>query len=145
MRTENLKSLLPCFALSLSACVVPTTSAVLAGKPVTEEQVAFLALKETTKKEVLGRLGSPNVVWEDARVFVYLWELRQGIFFWSLSYDPVDISKRYVLLIQFDEEDRLHRFERTTPPHFKSFGDFLREWVSSPPKAQPARLTDTND
>lgn len=136
--------------LSLSSCVVPVPTKedkVLAGKPVTDEQLAFLAPKITTQEEVIERLGSPNVIWEDARVFAYNWEMRQGILFWAVggyatgAAGMKDIPKNYLLLIQFDEQNRVMRFTRTVRPLSQSYADCLKEWLKnsstqSPPDAR---------
>jgi outer membrane protein assembly factor BamE (lipoprotein component of BamABCDE complex) len=133
-----------CFtALALASCVVLPVATqenkVLGGKPVSEEQLAFLAPKITTKREVLERLGRPNVIWEDARVFAYNWEMRQGILFWVVSGYTTgaagmeDIPKHYLLLIQFDRQERVRRFARTVRPASKSYGEFLQEWLKSAP------------
>jgi hypothetical protein len=34
-----------------------------------------------------------------------------------------------MLLIQFDDQDGVQRFEREVLPPYKSFGDFLKEWI----------------
>ncbi|MDP1536545.1 MAG: hypothetical protein Q8L95_05110 [Burkholderiales bacterium] len=123
----------------LTGCIlvpIPTGEhTVLAGKPVTEEQLSFLARKHITKEEVIGQLGHPNVIWEDARVFVYQWDMRQGILFWAVggalkgAAGLADIPRHYLLLIQFDEQDRVRRSERLVVPSFKTHAEFLREWV----------------
>lgn len=105
----------------------------------TEEQLAFLSPKATTKREVLDRLGSPSVIWDDARVFAYNWEMRQGILFWVISgyttgaAGAEDIPKRYVLLILFDRQDRVERFERTVRPASMSYGKFIERWLKRSP------------
>lgn len=141
-----------CITLILSGCVIipiPTTeSKVLAGKPVAENQLSFLTRNITTKQEVTERLGSPDVIWEDKRVFVYNWDMRQGILFWAVgahvtgAFGTEDIPKHYLLLIQFDEQDRVHRVERTVRPLHKSYADFLREWSAADPF--PSREKNSN-
>jgi outer membrane protein assembly factor BamE (lipoprotein component of BamABCDE complex) len=128
-----------CAVLALAGCVALPISTredkVLAGKPVTEEQLSFLVPKVTTKREVVDRLGSPNLIWQDARVLAYNWEMRQGILFWVISgyttgaAGAEDIPKRYVLLILFDEHDRVERFERTVRPASMSYGKFIEAWL----------------
>jgi hypothetical protein len=123
--------------IALNGCVIlpiPTPErTVLAGKPVTEEELAFLAPYLTTKKEVIDRLGSPDLIWVEANLFAYNWSIRQGILIWgfvgSTLGDIEEIPKRYVLLIQFDEQERVRHFERAVRPAFKSYGDFLKDWV----------------
>jgi outer membrane protein assembly factor BamE (lipoprotein component of BamABCDE complex) len=132
-----------CAALALAGCIaVPVSTRedkVLAGKPVAREQLAFLAPKVTTKREVIDRLGSPNVIWEDARVFAYNWEMRQGILFWAISgyttgaAGAEDIPKHYVLLILFDDHDRVERFERAVRPGSMSYGKFIERWLKRSP------------
>jgi outer membrane protein assembly factor BamE (lipoprotein component of BamABCDE complex) len=132
-----------CAVLALAGCVVLPVATrenkVLGGKPVSEKQLAFLAPEVTTKREVLERLGSPNVIWEDARVFAYKWEMRQGILFWVISgyttgaAGAEDIPKRYVLLVQFDGQDRVERFERAVRPGSMSYGKFIEGWLKRSP------------
>jgi len=127
-----------CAALSLAGCIALPISTdedkVLAGKPVAEDQLAFIVPKVTTKREVIDRLGSPDVIWEDARVFAYNWVMRQGILFWAVggygggAMGAEEIPKRYVLLIQFDRRDQVARFERTVRPASVSYGDFIEKW-----------------
>ena len=139
MRVRMIIPLLLCALISQIGCIVlPLPSQerkVLAGTPVTEEQLVFLAPNVTTKSEVMTRLGSPNVIWEEARLFAYNWEMRQGILIWAVGayYSGAagmsDIPKHYMLLIQFDDQDRVQRFERAVRPSYKSYGDFLKEWI----------------
>lgn len=114
---------------------IPTNEdKVLSGTPVSEEQLAFLTPKVTTRQEVMERLGSPGLIWEDMRVFAYSWEKRQGILFWAMGGYTTgvagmsDIAKHYLLLIQFDEQDRVERFARKVRPSTQSYTDFLKEW-----------------
>jgi len=134
---------LVCLALTLTSCIavpLPTSETkVLAGTPVTDEQLAFLTAHVTTRQQVIEALGNPNVIWEDARVFVYNWEMRQGILLWvvggyATGYSGAkDIPKHYMLLIQFDAQGRVQRFERVHRSLAQSYADFLRQWAARPP------------
>lgn len=147
--------LLFCALISQTGCIVlpiPTQeSKVLAGTPVTEEQLAFLTLNVTTKSEVTVRLGSPDVIWEEARLFAYNWVVRQGILVWAVGggYSGAagiyDVPKHYMLLIQFDDQDRVQRFERVVRPSFKSYGDFLKEWIGDSDKKSSGSLNQRQD
>jgi len=140
--------LLLCVLLLLNSCLImpiPTTEGkVLAGKAVSEEQLSFLRPNITTKRDVIERLGNPNVIWEDVRIFVYNWDMRQGILFWAVggygsgAAGITDIPKRYVLLIEFNEHDRIQRFERTVRPLSRSFTDFLKEWAKNSSPQSPS-------
>jgi hypothetical protein len=155
MRLRRIMPLLFCVLISLNGCIllpIPTQEyKVLAGTPVTEEQLVFLAPNITTKSEVTARLGSPDVIWEDARLFAYNWVVRQGILIWAVGagYSGrtgiLDIPKRYMLLIQFDEQDRVQRFERAVRPSYKSYGDFLKEWIGDSDKKSSEGLNKRQD
>lgn len=128
-----------CAMIPLQGCIVlpiPTQeNKVLAGKPVTPDQLAFLKPGITTKTEVMNRLGSPGTIWEDARLYAYEWTMRQGILVWAIgggytgAAGVENLEKRYMLLIQFDGRDRVRRFEKIVRPAFKTYGDILKEWV----------------
>ncbi len=143
--SQNLKVFLFCISLVLAGCVllpIPLPeNKVLAGKPVTEEQLSFLSSKDTTMQQVIDRLGNPNVIWEDTRIFVYHWEMRQGILFWAVgayysgAMGMMEIPKHYLLLIQFNEQDRIVRFDRVVRPLTQSYSDFLQAWGKNVPPA----------
>jgi outer membrane protein assembly factor BamE (lipoprotein component of BamABCDE complex) len=155
VKPRSLISFLLCAWLGLASCVmvpVPTgEDKVLAGKPVTEEQLAFLAPGVTTAQQVVERLGNPTVIWEEARVFVYNWQMRQGILFWAIGgasqgamaggAGMTDIPRHYLLLIRFDEQARVRYFERAVCPLNVSYSEFLKEWVRNttaiPPRNPP--------
>jgi hypothetical protein len=144
-----------CAWLGLAGCVmvpIPTGEGkVLDGKPITEEQLAFLSPGVTTTQEVVERLGKPIVIWEEARVFVYNWKMRQGILFWAVGgasqgamaggAGMTDIPRHYLLLIRFDEQERVRYFERAVCPLNVSYSEFLKEWVgntsATPPRNPP--------
>lgn len=109
---------------------------VLAGEPVTDEQLAFLDEHGTDKDMVLNNLGEPDLIWEDACVFSYNWDVRQGVLIWAIAggYTAAGgyntIPKKYALLVQFDEHDHVLRHEKVTRSSFTEYGDFLNAWVN---------------
>jgi len=142
-RRKGISTFLPvCLCLLMDGCImipVPTTeNKVLAGNPITEEQIAFLIPHATTQQEVVEQLGRPAVIWEDARLFVYNWKMRQGILFWAVGGASqgamaggggmTDIPKHYLLLIKFDKDSRVQRFERTVCPISKTCLECLKAW-----------------
>jgi outer membrane protein assembly factor BamE (lipoprotein component of BamABCDE complex) len=140
MRLRLPTSLLLC-ALALQAgCVmlpIPTQEhKVLAGKPVSEEQLVFLTPGVTTQREVVERLGQPDAIWEEARLYAYDWVMRQGILLWAIgggysgAAGMMDLPRNYQLLIRFDDEDRVQRFERAVRPSLEPYGQFLERWVA---------------
>lgn len=155
MHVRMIIPLLFCALISQTGCIllpIPTQERkVLAGTPVLNEQLVFLASNVTRKSEVMDRLGSPDVIWEEARLFAYNWVVRQGILIWAVGggYSGAagisDIPKRYILLIQFDDQDRVKRFERAVRPSYKSYGDFLKEWIDGSDKKSSERLNQRQD
>ncbi|MCD6681646.1 MAG: hypothetical protein LT102_13525 [Burkholderiaceae bacterium] len=109
---------------------------VLAGKPVSEEQLAILTPGVTTQREVVDRLGQPDVVREEARLYAYDWVMRQGILRWAIgggysgAAGMTDLPRHYLLLIRFDENDRVQRFERAVRSPLEPYGKFLEKWVA---------------
>lgn len=113
-------------------------SKVLAGSPVRPEQLAFLVPGRTTREEVVKHLGQPGIVWEDMHVYVYRWDMRQGVLLWAAGgmsggataggAGMTDIPKHYLLLLQVDGTGQLLRFERTVRPLMQSLPDFLVDW-----------------
>lgn len=133
--------------LALAGCIVlpiPTSEdKVLAGTPVADTQLGFLAPGQTTEAEVVERLGPPALVWEDARVFVYPWDMRKGILLWAAGayyaggFGKTDLARHHLLLIRFDEGGRVARFESLVRPSGVSLAGFIREWLGVP-AASPA-------
>lgn len=137
--------------LSAGGCLmlpIPTAEdKVLAGTPVKPEQLAFLKAGTTTQQEVMQQLGQPNIIWEDARVYVYHWDMRKGILFWAVGgasqgamgggYGMTDIPKHYMLLLQFDDASRLMRFEKTLRPMMQPLSEFLVDWIKKPSQPPP--------
>ena len=155
MNSRKSIPLLLCLCLWLSGCVmlpVPTSEdKILVGKQITEEQISFLTPEITTRQEVLERLGNPRVIWEDARIFVYNWQMRQGVLFWAYGAyytggaGMTDIPRHYLLLIQFDEQDRIRRFERTVCSIHRPYADCLKEWEKGPGAATPRNMPDKKE
>lgn len=131
-----------------SGCVIiPTTETkVLSGRRITDEQISPTQIGVTTKDEIISQLGYPDVFWVEQRIFAYNWKMRQAIIAWAVSNDyqgafgAAEIGKDYVLLIQFDQNDYVQKFEVTKRSLFESYGDHLIEWVEQSqelPSAEP--------
>ena len=125
--------------IQLSGCIfIPTSgNKVLEGQPVEDKQLVFLTPGITSKDMVVNQFGKPNLIWIDACTYVYHWKMRQGILIWSLGAPGAgsvdDIPIKHALLLQFDDQDKLIRFEKAIRPTFQSYGKFLEEWISDSP------------
>ena len=116
------------------------------GRRMTNEQVPFIQIGVSTKDEIESQLGAPDVFWVEERIFAYNWEKHQAVIAWLVSHGyqgalgAAEIGKGCVLLIQFDQNAYVKRFEVTKRAMFESYGDHLREWVEQskePPYSEP--------
>lgn len=151
LRKVRIAALLGCLTFLAVGCVIlpipMPEDKVMAGRPVTEFQQSFIRPGETTREEVIRHLGQPFIIWEDARVFIYRWDMRQGILVWAPIWpsgqvwgtpiwtpnldraDILDVPKHYLLLIQFDGNNIVRRFERTTRHPSRTVPEFLMDWL----------------
>jgi len=121
------------FILGSQACLyIPLSEKkVLAGKPIADAEFSFIKTGVTTKADVIRHLGNPTVFWVDERIFTYSWKMRKGVFI-ICSFqdcDGGDVGKKYILLVQFNRDNRVTRFEKTVRRLFVSYGDHLTDWV----------------
>lgn len=126
--------------LLLTGCVLAwplSEDKVLTGRQLTDEQMVLITPKVTTKQQIIESLGTPRVIWEDTRVFVYDWDVRIGYFVFFAGgpgggfVGAGPIPKHYLFLVQFDENDRVRRAGRVVRSLFESQSDFLIEWLGS--------------
>ncbi|MCC7425325.1 MAG: hypothetical protein IT557_00325 [Alphaproteobacteria bacterium] len=141
LRHLRLLLLLPlCLAgLGLAGCVVlplpQDNGEITEGREIAAERSATLELGRTTRAEVTEKLGEPQAIWEERRLFVYAWDRVH----WKLlvilaartgaAGGIFDLPTHYMLLVQFDANDRLSRAERCERLGLTRFGTFLREWA----------------
>ena len=150
--------------LFIQGCImlpIPTgEDKVLAGEQITNEELNLIRPGITTKEEVVDRLHNPDVIWEEERIFAYNWQMRWGVLLWAVAVGhgfggafaggaEDIIGNNYVLLIRFDSNDRVERFEVTHRSSFDSYGEHLEKWLKQIYKApateapqQKEKLTD---
>jgi outer membrane protein assembly factor BamE (lipoprotein component of BamABCDE complex) len=146
MRTCAKLLMLLLSALTLTGCVIPIPmNKPVRGSRMREDYLAFLhpGVPEST---VVARLGQPTIIWDEANLYVYDWEMCDWLLIVAFGYGysggvfPVPVDSDHSLLIQFDDQNRVTRFENVTRPPFSAYGDFLRQWVDRP---QPATRPST--
>jgi len=123
--------------LFIQGCImlpIPTgEDKVLAGDQIANEELNFIRSGITTKEEVVERLDDPDVIWQEERIFAYNWQMRWGLLLVLApggAYGAPDIATKYVLLIRFDPNDRVERFEVTHRSSFDSYGEHLEKWLN---------------
>jgi hypothetical protein len=110
---------------------------VIAGHQMTNKELNFIRPGITTKEEVVERLDDPDMIWQEERIFAYNWQTTWGVLLWVVAagygygdYGAEDIGqKNYVLLIRFDPNDRVERFEATKRSKSDSYGEHLKKWI----------------
>lgn len=84
---------------------------------INKSDITFLTVGKTTKEDVLLRFGEPDMVLQDQRILIYHWKVIHG--YWIVAGpcpgcgDLGPISKDYSVMLEFDEQGRLKRFERS--------------------------------
>jgi hypothetical protein len=109
------------------------------------DDTAFLTKGATTLEEVLLRYGEPDAVLCDDNIIVYHWKVCWG--YWGIvvpgpgvgAAGGGDLSRDYLLLLEFNDQARLRRWQRrgkttSVPPLYR-----IREWAYSPqdPERRP--------
>lgn len=123
-----------------------TQTKLLSGRRTTDEQTSPIQIGVTTKDEIVSQLGAPDVFWVVERIFAYNWEMHQAVIAWLVSHGyqgalgAAEIGKGCVLLIQFDQNDYVKRFEVTKRAMFESYGDHLIEWVEQSKEPTSAEI-----
>lgn len=113
-------TLLSFFLLVLMGCaaiIVPVPEGkVMSGRKITSENTAFIKQGITRRNDVLKELGRPDMDFKELRTVAYTWEVLGAYMPWVIGgpYSAVggvkEISKPYILMINFDKEDRVSKF-----------------------------------
>ncbi len=130
--------------LALSSCVVlPIPRDRIEGHVVTADPKVVLHTGVTTRDEVIARLGEPSAIWEEKRIVAYSWDQVKWATLWLIAgYSGMiggvfDVPTHHMLLIQFDENNRVKRVGQADRPDSKSYGTFLTEWANEAQNGTP--------
>lgn len=84
----------------------------VAGKgKIPDEWIATLEVGSTSIEDVVYQFGEPDLSLRQGRVFVYFWQVFAAEF---VTYGSgVRLIKTYLLLVEFDDNNRLERFKHT--------------------------------
>jgi hypothetical protein len=110
------KILLPLLLILFSsACmVIPTPEHRIAGRvPCDDEKTTFMVKETTSKEEVLLKLGEPDLVLNQEKIFVYRWEMVAAYFivggYGAGAIGP--IQRPHFLIIEFNDKNIIIRHE----------------------------------
>ena len=120
-------------AVFAGCIVIPTPEhTLLEGRgEIGESDIAFLEKSKTTREDVVLRYGEPDLVLHDQHTLVYHWKIAHGYCFiagYNYSAAGGVIPKDYLFMLEFDEEGRLKRFERSGSI-WRSAKSRLDEWT----------------
>lgn len=123
------------FFLTQGCVIIPVPEKCVSGDKVTKTELTSINPGITTKFEIVELLGNPDVLWLDENVFAYKWKMIWALMPWIVpaGYGVVggceEFTIDYVLLVQFDLNDRVVRFEQIKRPMFTSYGELLENWA----------------
>lgn len=141
-------ALITLFFLAQGCVVIPLPEQCVSGEEVTQTELASIKPGTTTKADIVDMLGKPDVLWLDENIFAYNWKMRWAIMPWMVAggYQAAggieEFTKDYVLLIQFDSNDRVDRFEILKRSFFTSYGDLLEHWAKQENKTPSSKNTE---
>lgn len=104
--------------LGCAAVIVPVPeNEVLSGREITNENLAFIKQGVTSRNEVIQELGPPAMDFKELRATAYSWEVLGYYMPWVIggglsgAGGVAKIGKPYALLIAFDKDDHVSKFE----------------------------------
>jgi hypothetical protein len=105
------------FLLVVQGCMVlPVPNQPIAGTRIEANQLQFIQPGVTSRACVLKELGPPDGNFEDLQVIAYGWESSAYLGVWITPTGDTGaqmLGKPHVLLIEFDENEHVRRFELT--------------------------------
>jgi outer membrane protein assembly factor BamE (lipoprotein component of BamABCDE complex) len=100
----------------LSGCIIPYPShKVYEGAEIEMNNLNWLHVGETTRDEVLEKLGAPYIDFVDQHVIAYAWSGQSGEAVFVTKYaTETPIKMRRAFLVRFDSGDRVAAFSTVT-------------------------------
>ena len=122
------------FLCLLQACAIPVVQKCdgwlqQGGRCIDPETLSFIVPGETTKDDVIRRIGLPTRVLRGAAVYGYDWKMASWFAITPLSNSVVS-DKHHLLWVEFDERGRVVRYEGRE-------GYYL-PWLEIPPESPPS-------
>ena len=130
-------------AVGLPACIaVPIPQDHFHGR-VAAVDALTIKTGETTQEDILLRMGDPDAILVDERVFVYHWDHVKWGVLWIIGTQGggtggvIEVPTHEMFLVQFDETSRVKRADHAVRPRDVALGDFLRTWAKGETSAKP--------
>ncbi len=119
-----------------ASIIIPVSDGkALSGRKITAENTTFIKSGVTTRREVIQTLGQPDMDFKDLRIIAYSWNVLGAYVPWVVGTPGgggagiMEISDKYVLLIAFEKEDRVSRFEIKKLWPLDTIRDHVLKWT----------------
>jgi outer membrane protein assembly factor BamE (lipoprotein component of BamABCDE complex) len=112
-RTALIRAALLGALINLTGCMIPYPShKVYEGNEIKAESLSWMQPGETTRAQVVERLGAPDIDFVDQRTIAYAWSGQSGgvLFVVPPQGAEVPIRMRRALLIRFDTDNKAAAF-----------------------------------
>lgn len=129
------------FLTSLAGCIVLPIPAkeesVVFGRALTESDMQQLTADARSLEDIKGRLGEPVINFGPQKIFVYMWTINKGRFFWAAGEGLVatggDIpwTKSYLFIVAFNSDREVLKSGVINLSPLTSISEEVRSWVSS--------------
>ena len=109
------------------------------GTRICREETSFIKPGQTTRAEVIGRFGQPFAIHEKPEAIAYNWAVITWYWFGmgvtgcpGLNFDSGRLSERgEVLLIQFDRDDCVQRYDFRHLSECQAVKEVLAQWTET--------------
>jgi hypothetical protein len=98
---------------------------------------------ETTQEDILLRMGDPDAILVEERVFAYEWEHVKWGVLWIIGTQGggaggvIEVPTHEMFLVQFDGNSRVRRADHAVRPRDVPWGEFLKKWSAGAADAKP--------
>ena len=129
--------LLACLCQGCIAVPLPASGTKAScGTRISKEETRFIQAGQTTRDEIIARFGQPFAHCEEPEAIAYNWVVISGYWYFmigtggpGLNFDRIEIERNEVLLVQFDRNNLVRRFEFRRLPGDLAVKDFLSKWA----------------
>ena len=136
-------AIVPFLAACLGACIaVPIPQDHVHGRVANIDPLTIKA-GETTQEDILLRMGDPDVILIDERVFAYEWDHVKWGVLWIIGTQGggtggvIEVPTHEVFLVQFDRAGLVRRADHAVRPRDVALGQFLKTWAAGETSAKP--------
>ena len=119
--------------LGLAACVlIPIPQDRTDGRSISPESESAITVGSSTRQDVIGLLGEPNLIWEEEKIIVYAWDYTSfGVWggFYGGPAGYGEFTDHNFLFVQFDDDGLVILLERIERDDEISVREMLIYWA----------------